>query len=399
MKWPTFIVFFLLNVSLFSQEDKLVYVHIPKSGGITVESLICNRFHAKDCKRVYLEVQTTFQKYKLETYEDYKDKKFIHGHFFLYQKEFEGFNKITFLRDPVARVLSEQRHCVDVGKRDPWELEFHLLPPLGDPIDTANNVACLVLSALDPKDPSIPIETHLDHAKYNLAKKFFFVGITEKMEDSMNLLYRKMGWPLPEEIPVFNTTDSSRKYPAEILEGIRKRNWADIELYQFALKLFEKEKKESSSVSLDEEIDWVSNIDYTFSQPLDGIGWCPREELEGEIFRWICSKETATIHYPLKGNGNYFLKTEILIHPTLFQNLQIKVNDKPISIATQKPFAIDLNDGFQWCTCLGVIPANYFKKGQKTSITFSIYDPKRKPEKDYYSGRMACKKIEISKTF
>ena len=82
------------------------------------------------------------------------------------------FKLITFLRNPVERVLSEHRYCMRKHQGNPKILAAHRLPAAGDPIDTASNMACKMLSGLDDKNNSIPIDLHLSYAKKAL-REFF----------------------------------------------------------------------------------------------------------------------------------------------------------------------------------------------------------------------------------
>jgi hypothetical protein len=64
------------------------------------------------------------------------------------------------------------------------------------------------------------------------------------MDESVALFCNLMGWKPPETIPILNATDASESiYPQDVLDSIAERNWADIELYQFAKELFEIEKQ------------------------------------------------------------------------------------------------------------------------------------------------------------
>ena len=54
-----------------------------------------------------------------------------------------------------------------------------------------------------------------------------------------------MGWPEETEIPKLQSTDASSEiYPDNLLEQIRERNWADIELYNYAKDLYSQKLKE-----------------------------------------------------------------------------------------------------------------------------------------------------------
>jgi hypothetical protein len=221
-----FFGFFILSRTFLFSEEKIYFLHIPKTGGSTVIKLLRQHYsygrRNEDIRLIgmrhltYCQAKEIFKRYKI----------------------------FTFLREPVARVLSEHRFCMNIHRGFPRMLNLHFLPAQGSPIETASNIVCKILSGLDPRDSEISIEQHLASAKKNLAEELFFIGITEKMNESIELLYHLMGWQPPKEIPICNATDSSKEfYSQDVLDGIAKRNWADIELYEYALKLFENQKK------------------------------------------------------------------------------------------------------------------------------------------------------------
>ena len=215
--------FLLFSGTLLFSEEKIYFLHIPKTGGVSVTALLRSHYTPEQKRGAFALLRSK------------------HVYYHRVKNRYKGYKFITFLRHPIARVLSEHRFCLQTFA--PHILKSHFLPPDGDPIETASNVACKILSGLDPEDRTISIEQHLESAKKTLAEDIFFLGITEKMDESMEILYKWMGWQLPEKIPFLNMTDHSKEfYSPEVVDGIAKRNWADIELYQYALKLFEDQK-------------------------------------------------------------------------------------------------------------------------------------------------------------
>lgn len=236
-------IYFFLGIvlsysPLFSleKEDTVIFYHIPKTAGLSISYLLTQQFDAhRVCPEIwYFQIENQSINYL-------KQFKLFIGHFFFNSilKELENTKKIVFLRDPVQRVLSEQRYYqYHPENRDAWIYKPHFLPE-GEPIYTVSNQQCLFLSSLDRNDLTITPEQHLVSAKQNLLEEFYFVGITEQLEKSLQTLYSLMEWQLPVIIPHKNFTNITlENIDDQLLEEIKQRNLLDIELYEFALHLF-----------------------------------------------------------------------------------------------------------------------------------------------------------------
>lgn len=389
---------YLILCSLLSYcEGKILFLHIPKSGGITVSSIFLDHFAME---RTYRLEWHKFDPFDLQ--KRLADIDLLYGHtpYQILDPLSKDFWKATFLRDPVERVLSEQRYVMDRKHIDPDAKAVrcdHLLPLVGDPIDTASNVACKMLSRLNPFDPAIPIERHLESAKEVLANEFDFVGITERMEESIELLSEQLGWSVPEEIPIHNTTPSfGRIYSQEILEGIERRNWADRQLYAFAQELFEEQiQKRKLSFLPERSLEWRSEVIYDFREPLDGCGWCPRERWGEDIFRWLSSSERGRIEFALLPD-DYVLEFELLIHRNLIKKIAFFAGG---SLLAHKISHFDPSSAeYRWCTVKAFLPKTYIGQGQKTELMIAILDKEYTAPKDSYRGRCGSKKITIRRS-
>jgi len=382
-----FFIYLFFAFGCFAQE-KIFFLHVPKTGGCTFRSLLEDHYPV-EAYRPFMNWKTFRPDHKT-----FQNLSLVHGHM-LYSRAMpycKNFIKITFLRDPVARVLSEHRF-LSASKNNLGHIQ-HFLPPNSDPIDTAANIACMFLSQLDPLDPNISIEQHLESAKNSL-KEFDFVGITEQMDESIALFFQMIGWKLPEKIPFLNTTDPSRSNdPQEILDAIAERNWADIELYRFAKELFEAKKQKIIPRILNKTIQWQDNIDYDFRGPLEGYGWCPREHTRDGLFRWIGSPERGCIDFPLAAGYNYSFEIILCINRSLLSKLAITINGK--DLACEPKFWSYFN-GHESFICKALIPNDFIRQGQMTRVEIAIHDPDHIPERNYYHGRCGCSKILIKR--
>lgn len=101
----------------------------------------------------------------------------------------------------------------------------------------------------------------LERAKENLAEHFGLVGLTERFEETLALTKIRFGWKI-ENYSSFNVT-KGRPRKDEIADDIRcvieERYRYDVELYRFAVALFER-SLEHCSERVHEEAEQIRNL-------------------------------------------------------------------------------------------------------------------------------------------
>lgn len=378
-----------------------MFIHVPKCGGVTVSNLLMNEYHSENI------FSFGYEETKLAAYG-------FHLSLFEIEEETDisEYKLITFLRNPIDRVLSEHRFCMGKWQGNSEYLLIHKLPPEGDPIQTASNIACKMISGLDDQDPSIPIERHLEYAKKNLIERCFFVGITEKMEESIHCLYSLLGWKLPEKIIRLNTTEAGQIFCDEVLHAIAERNWADIELYKTALGLFEQKRNQvvwraSNPSYLRDE--YKNCYHYTFKEKLEGYGWGVRERKLP--YRWAAESNEAAIDFALEDGLDYVIGCSIFIQPLLLDYFSMAINNIPIEL--EHDYMGDPEEEYQWIQFKGKIPREAILNEEKTRIVFRMTIPKAPVQLEFYEednrqqdpfvnyvrGKFACKSIEIERKY
>jgi len=223
-----FIFSLITIVSSVLANDRIIFHHIPKTGGTSMKTLIHSHYSSDQiCPKVFY-----YQNNKKSNYEPFK---LVLGHILFCQLKSLSGKRITFLRNPVQLVLSASRYKQQVH---PKLFTRRTFIPHGDPLKTLQNLQCHFLSSFDPRNKKIPDRQHLKSAKRNL-RKFFFVGITEDMDAGAPILCKMLGYPPPKTAPHINQTRPPQKaYSEKLIQEIRERNWADIELYNYAKKLY-----------------------------------------------------------------------------------------------------------------------------------------------------------------
>ena len=253
----------------------LAFVHIPRTGGGTVSSAISKNYAPQ-------RGSGNFQKSPAETRHRLANMaanpgqwKAIGDHvpYGLYRRYLPADTRyITFLRDPVDRVLSHYHfharkgnppgsagpqklklaweESLNIGRLEggdghdadialPDDLDFSLEEGLERKIYLYDNFMTRFLWGGESLFGELPPDA-LERAKENLAG-FWFVGISERLDDSIILLGRKLGVGLmpywhrhvnPQRPSLEESTDDLRALIAE-------HNAVDVELYRFARDRFQ----------------------------------------------------------------------------------------------------------------------------------------------------------------
>jgi hypothetical protein len=146
---------------------------------------------------------------------------------------------ITFLRDPVERVISAYyfaRNYV-LHPKHRWMSKMTLEEYVR--VSPNHNVQSKFISGR-PHAGDVGEET-LDEAKENLLRYFSLVGLTERFDEGLALLKIMFGWEIAKYAK-FNVTKNRLKktsLPPSTVELIAERNKYDVALYEFAVPIFE----------------------------------------------------------------------------------------------------------------------------------------------------------------
>lgn len=203
----------------------MVFTHVPKTAGSTFDFILQNSFGLRACDADHSK-RSRFRQRDLDLARKlFPGLRYISGHNLMDPLSFSIPNPffMTFLRDPVARVISRYQDTVLKGtNKRPFEDCIH------DDLSLHNRQVIYLAGGLD-----------LSRAKQFL-RECGFVGLLEKFDLSLQVLGRLSPYKLNLKY-MRRRTATARRIEQEIrsnnrlIELIREKNQLDLELYSFAV--------------------------------------------------------------------------------------------------------------------------------------------------------------------
>ena len=242
----------------------LLYLHIPKAAGTTLSSLLFETLRTTggpegDVHGLHSGVfyhPSTFVR-ELDAASAAlvgqvlarDDLRAVLGHFRfgLHHALARPHRYVTLLREPVSRVgslyhfqrLNEARYGALAGVRlgDDVDLARFVCEP---PYAEVDNGMTRRISGMDPPIGACT-PPMLAQAMKHLAEQFSVVGLAERFDESLLLMAHALEW---HELPLYYPQNVNSQSAAsivsdeELAELIRSRNALDVQLYEFAVELF-----------------------------------------------------------------------------------------------------------------------------------------------------------------
>jgi Sulfotransferase family len=218
----------------------LVFMHVPKTGGQTIQSPVLRNFPQSE--RIYLD---TLNRPLDEAMNDIPlesrlTARLVWGHIpygvHLYMPQ--RCEYFTILREPIGRVVSVYKYIIRTPEHglhdrliaEAMSLEEYLEAGIDEGQTENSQTRQLSGRQFDALDRSA-----LETAKRNL-EACLVVGLTERFEETFVLLRRTLGL----RMRFYRTMNVSPQYHVSqrAVELARERNELDLELYRFACDLF-----------------------------------------------------------------------------------------------------------------------------------------------------------------
>jgi hypothetical protein len=230
-----------------AQGYTLIFVHMPKTAGISLREVLLRQMHGRPQFRILHPVADVERLAALPA-EERSRLELVEGHMYYGMHELIGreCRYITMLRDPVERVLSWYSYVLE----NDWH---HLYQRIAE--DRLSLATCI------REHVSVELDNHmvrtlagqrhidcpfgqvapgmLEEAKANL-QTFAAVGISERFDESLALFARTFGWrrARPRRANITARRLRREHLDDETLALLARQNELDGELYRFAGELF-----------------------------------------------------------------------------------------------------------------------------------------------------------------
>lgn len=228
------------------KDSTLIFLHIPKTAGSTLESIIGKLYLPNEIITFGGTLQTAQEAisyFKNLPVQSRMRFKVLQGHmsFGIHRWVTQPFTYITFLRDPVDRVLSQYYFLMQLPDEIPEKREikhmsleeFVKYHPLG------NNTQLRFLSDLNGDLSRLqdinPSDGLFNEVMGNLEAYFSVVGITEYFDKSLLLVGNRFGWKVPyyRKVNVTKSRPLKSQISGESVRHIVYHNEYDIRLYEY----------------------------------------------------------------------------------------------------------------------------------------------------------------------
>ncbi len=240
------------------KRDKVIFLHIPKTGGSTVRQLIGRQYPPGQTINLTRGNWRTNAMATVNRLTDTPDPLLVMGHFrfgiHAYLPEPDDWTYVTVLRHPIRRVISQYANVTANQHPDERQLRLRELDivtfagRLGHGERMTRWLAGLGMTdAADKtgKDPKPLPADALEHAKHNLRTRFASVGLLEEFPASALMMQQVLGWK-SAHYTVQNVSRSGggrAAVPPDIYAQLEKACASDLALYNFAKTLFEAQKQ------------------------------------------------------------------------------------------------------------------------------------------------------------
>jgi hypothetical protein len=226
--------------------EKIIFLHIPKTAGTSVRQIVRKEYPGRQCLFIYSHTPEFFASIQAQL----PAARAVYGHVSFGIHEVLGIRGryVTFLRDPVRRVVSFYNH----QRRKRGSEFYHQIKKgltLREMLQSGichqvNNHMVRIVAGYEGIEP-IDDTAVFQRAVSNMDRSFELVGLVERLPESVALLGRRLGFQRQHRIPRRNVNFRPRSQNLDegTLADIRAANRLDLMLYEHVYQCFENELK------------------------------------------------------------------------------------------------------------------------------------------------------------
>lgn len=231
----------------------VIFLHIPKTAGSTFRAVLENEYEEEvRFSTKVVDGNLNIDEFKNLSQSDKNKIELLYGHmkYGLHQQFEQPINYITFLRDPVKRVISNYYYLLrspfhpyyEVVKNNNLSLYQYVEQDINKSI---NNGYIQFIS-----NKSEVTEKVYNEVITNIKNTFSVVGVTEQFDLSLLLMKKKLNW---SKAPYYASVNISKNKPQgdfedqALVELINSKNQFDLKLYNYAKELLQEEARQLTS--------------------------------------------------------------------------------------------------------------------------------------------------------
>ncbi len=246
-------------------KKKLIFLHIPKSGGTTFNTILERYYDKDEIFAVGYDKNNVWNIHELETMPTQRKKEInlIRGHLHVgVHKHFEeDFRYITFIRHPVRRTISFYNYVKRIPNHRLYEQvkDMSLLECITqvkdhDVINGQVNRLCGFTGDEDKM---------LEQTFKNIDKHFDLIGLQEYYDESLILLQHKLDWQNVQYERQNVTLNKKNTITDEMIAEITKMNRLDLILYEKVKEKFLEELNQISNLEQKVKLFKIANKTFT----------------------------------------------------------------------------------------------------------------------------------------
>jgi hypothetical protein len=240
----------IFNLFKSKPKENIIFLHLPKAGGTTLRHVFYDQYKYLRKGELYTINRTKETPDFLNLPQKEKDKiKVLVGHFpFGLHEHLRGdFKYVTFMRDPVDRVISAYYYNKGHQSSDVYEIIKINNLTLGEYLDRniepwSNNAMTKHFAGCSLQEFKEECTQEMfEKAKINVLNHCIAVGLTEKFDESLLVFQSVLNWSLPtyERKNITPIKKGKAEQDVAIIERIRSLNAYDLQLYELGAYLFQ----------------------------------------------------------------------------------------------------------------------------------------------------------------